>query len=101
MVNGLPLDGALARSHDPDRMGRGWTIHHEFQAIQIELLDALYRHFLKANFKMEGPEPKPIYIPRPDDSKRSKVRPPNKPGELKRYLASKGIIVAKAKKKEV
>lgn len=95
LINGLPLDSALVRSYDPKRLGRGWGTQEELLAIIAELLDVNNRYFLSAHVKPGTQLPKPIYIPRPDDTQR---KPPT-PKQVLGHLAAKGIPVVRSKKK--
>ncbi len=95
-MNGLPLDSALVRSYDPKRLGRGWGVQEELLATIAELTDFNNRLVLGAHYKQDGPRPKPIYIPRPDDTQR---KPPTRK-QVHQHLAKQGIpIVRKPKKR--
>ncbi len=99
LINGLPLDSALVRSYDPDRLGRGWDLQTEMLAIVAELIDRHDRHFLMANTKRGTTIPKPLYIARPDDAKRGRsATPKTDPAALKRFAAQRGIPIVKKKK---
>lgn len=65
LVGGLPLDGALARSLDPERTGVGWTQDHDFYALLAELIDHSNRLTLAGMVKKGTKIPDPIFIPRP------------------------------------
>jgi hypothetical protein len=96
-VNGLPLNGALARAYDPHRLGRGWGAQEELLALIAELVDANTRMFLCAHLPRGQKPPKPIFIRRPDDNER-KARPKSTPSQTKKLMREKGIKIVAVKK---
>jgi hypothetical protein len=75
LVRHLPPGNALDRALDPDGYGAGWGTSQELQAQLVEIVHALYCAFVQANFKLTGPPPKPVHIPRPGEQRRRMATP--------------------------
>lgn len=58
LIDGLPLDGALARSVQPDWWF--WRAEHEMLAMLVEITH---------NMNIDPKKSKPLHIPRPYDKK--------------------------------
>lgn len=76
LMRGLPLDGALARSLDPERAGIGWTRTHDFLALIAELVDGNTRLHFSVNTKKGTPLPEPLQIPRPGTTPKQRSSSP-------------------------
>jgi len=92
LVNGLPLDSALVRSYDPDRLGRGWDSKSELLAMIAELIDQSNRFFIAANSKRGTQLPRPLYIARPDDNRRG-LPQRNQKAAVRALFAKQGVPV--------
>ena len=95
LITGLPLDSALARSSDPERLGIGWRLEHDLVTLVAELTDQTNRLIFAANTPKNTRVPEPIFIPRPGRLKRRKATPQ----ELQQVLAKRGIPIMKPKRK--
>lgn len=82
LLESLPLDGALARSMDPERLGVGWTRLDDFLALLAELIDHGNRQNFAFNVKKGTKIPKPIFIPRPTSEKRVRDTSPKSVARL-------------------
>lgn len=100
LIGGLPLEGAVARSVDPEHLGRGWTTQNELMAVIAELIDQGNRYFFGANSKSGTRQPEPLQVPRPY----KRVRPPRKQSTPKQLMAfagkTGGVIKAKRKRQK-
>ena len=59
---GIPPGGALHRALDPDW---AWGINEELAAVQVEMIDKLWRQTVAINSKKGSRQPDPVKIPRP------------------------------------
>lgn len=91
LLGGLPLDGALARSLDPERLGVGWTRTDDFLALISELLDHGNRQEFAFNTKKGTKIPPPIFIPRPNSEQRVRDKSPQSVARVLRNLDMKII----------
>lgn len=86
LLDGLPLDGSLARSLDPYRAGVGWTRQDDFLALLAELLDYGNRQYFAFNVKKGTKIPQPIFIPRPQEPQTERDTSPKSVARLMRAL---------------
>ena len=91
LVEGLPLDGALARSLDPERTGIGWGRIEDFLALIAELTDHGNRQNFAFNVKKGTRIPDPIFILRPYQ-KRERSKDPK---DVARVFHRLGVRVIK------
>ena len=90
-MEGLPLDGALARSIDPERTGVGWGRQEDLMALIAELIDHGNRQLFAFNVKKGTKIPDPIFIQRPHLNRaRSKD-----PKDVARVFNNLGVRVVK------
>lgn len=98
LTSGLPLESAVVRSYDPDRLGVGWGWQEDLLATLAELVDQTNRLIFAFNTKKGTRIPDAIFIPRPG---RVRTRRAATPEELKSLLNKRGIpVVGRKAKKE-
>lgn len=92
LIIGLPPGSAIHRALDPKGVGVGWTTQEELMAVLIEVMDYGNRLFYSANSKKGAKQPKPLYVPRPN---RSRKRRKASSQDMKAIFAQKGIPTRK------
>jgi hypothetical protein len=98
LADGLPLDGAVARSLAPDSVGVGWDAKTELLAVLAEQIDQNTRVLIMANSEKGATVPRPILIERPWKRTTPQERQ-STPSQVAAFMARNGVPILGRRKK--